>query len=133
MSELYFNDIFFRNFFDHQSVFTSIQSSVQPKISYPYDIISEETGITIEVPIPGMTKDDIKLDINGDIITLVSNRVKDEREYLIKRIAKRDFGLSWKLSSKLDTEHLQGIVKNGLLSIVIPLKDSAKPRTVEIQ
>ena len=126
-------DILFHNFFFPSSGFGSAATTKQP---HPLNIFYDETGLHFEVACTGLTKNDVKLDIEDDILKISYD--KPENPFLhpgtIHRgLSKKSFNLGYKISSKYDLSKADGKLENGLLEIFIPITEKAKPKTIKIK
>jgi HSP20 family protein len=127
-------DILFHNFFFPSSGFGSASTTKQP---HPLNIYYDETGLHFEVACTGLTKDDIKLDIEDDILKISYNKPEEDKKIhpgiIVNGLAKRSFNLGYKISSKYDLSKADGKLENGLLTIFIPITEKAKPKTIKIK
>jgi HSP20 family protein len=127
-------DILFHNFFHPTSGFLS---AVQAKQPHPLNIYYDKTGLHFEIACTGLTKDDIKVDIEDDILKISYNKPEEDKTLhpgtIVNGLAKRSFNLGYKISSKYDLSKADGKLENGLLSIFIPITEKAKPKNIEIK
>jgi HSP20 family protein len=127
-------DILFHNFFFPSSGFGSAATTKQP---HPLNILYDETGLHFEVACTGLTKNDIKLDIEDDILKISYDKPEDEKEIhpgtIHRGLSKKSFNLGYKISSKYDLSKADGKLENGLLEIFIPITEKAKPKTLKIK
>ena len=139
MSTLFFErntspfDLLFRDFFKSELDF---QPAINAKISHPVDIFETKHGLHFEVACTGLSKEDIELNIEGDILKISYNKENEEsteRSYICKGIAKRSFNLGYKIASKFDLSKAEAIMENGLLAIRIPFAEEAKPKVLKIK
>jgi HSP20 family molecular chaperone IbpA len=126
-------DIVWKNFFDVNSNFNTIQE----KINYPVDIYETEKGLRFELAVVGLTELDLDIQVEGDTL-----RVKHEKpdiaelyqiKYLQRGIARRSFDLAWKVASKFDLTKLEASLAQGLLILDIPYSAEQAPRKIEIK
>lgn len=128
-------DVLFRDLFNAQSGFGLLSET---KIPHPVDIYETKTGLTIEVACTGLSKDDVNVDIEGDIVRIGYNKNDSQksdtsdRTYQVKGIAKRSFNLAYKISSKFDLSKGTASMNKGLLIITIPFGLETAPRKVQI-
>lgn len=124
-------DIVWKNFFDANSNFNSIQE----KINYPVDIYETENGLRFELAVVGIKSDDLDIQVEGDILRIKHEKQTDDKpiEYLQKGIAKRSFDLAWKIASKFDLNQLEANMDRGLLIIDIPISSEKAPRKIQIK
>tara|TARA_B100000519_G_scaffold163203_1_gene146106 strand:+ start:286 stop:699 length:414 start_codon:yes stop_codon:yes gene_type:complete len=125
-------DILFRDFFKSDGDFTPFNSI---KVNHPVDIYEAEEGLNIDIACVGLTKKDIDLTIEGDILRVEYKKDKgsNEAEYIQRNIAKRAFNFGWRISRRFDLSKLNAKLENGLLHLYAPLADEAKPKTVTIK
>ena len=127
-------DILFHNFFFPSSGFGSAATTKQP---HPLNIFYDETGLHFEVACTGLTKDDVKVDIEDDILKISYNKPEEEKELhpgtIHRGLSKKSFNLGYKISSKYDLSKADGKLENGLLTIFIPITEKAKPKTIKIK
>jgi HSP20 family protein len=130
-------DLLFKDFFRSELNF---QPAVEAKISHPVDIFETEHGLHFEVACTGLSKSDIELNIEGDILKISYSKDAEaadvevqERNYIHRGIAKRSFHLGYKITSKFDLSKAEAMMENGLLAIRIPLAEEAKPKALKIK
>ena len=126
-------DILFRNFFKADEAFAPALNSKQP---HPLNIFYDDQGLHFEIACTGLTKKDIKIDIEGNEIKIHYLK-KDPEEplsegYIYHGLSKKSFSLGYKIAPKFDVEQTQAKLENGLLNILIPIADNAKKKTVKI-
>ena len=143
MSTLFFErntspfDLLFRDFFKSELDF---KPAIEAKISHPVDIFENKHGLHFDVACTGPSKEDIEINIEGDVLRISYNKPKDEAccetnecSYIHKGIAKRSFNLGYKIASKFDLSKAEAMMENGLLAIRIPFAEEAKPKTLRIK
>jgi len=95
----------------------------------------------VEVAAPGMTKKDFKVQLDGNMLTISSERTteKEEKEdvrYAIREFSYQSFSRSFNLQKDVvDTERIEAKYEDGVLHLLIPKKEQAKqkqPRLIEI-
>ena len=143
MSTLFFErnispfDILFRDLFKSELDF---QPAIEAKISHPVDIYENKNGLHFEIACTGLTKNDIEINIEGDILKISYNKPKDEAccevddcKYIHRGIAKRSFNLGYKVASKFNLSESSAEMKDGLLKISVPFAEEAKPKALKIK
>lgn len=124
---------FFRDFDDDFFRFPSVAE-------FKTDIKDLGNEVRLEADLPGIKKEDIKIDIENKYLTIsaqrnAENSEKDEKGNFIRQ--ERTFG-SFSRSfdiSGIKTEDISAKFENGVLSLTMPKKDKEIPekRTLEIQ
>jgi HSP20 family protein len=130
-------DLLFKDFFRSELNF---QPAIEAKISHPVDIYENQDGLHFEIACTGLTKDDIEINIEGDILKVSYNKSEDNKccdvndcTFLHKGIARRSFNLGYKVASKFNLPESEAEMKNGLLKISIPYAEEAKPKALKIK
>jgi len=91
-----------------------------------YYVTADEKQWTIEIPLPGMTKDNLKIDIEDSMITIEANAA-------IKSKAVRNFKCSWHIDEAVDTASITAKLENGLLLVTLPrIKPTRKSIAVTV-
>ena len=119
-------DILIKDFFNQDTEFRPAQ---QTKINHPVDIYEANEGLNIDIACVGLTKKDIDLTIEGDILRVEYKKDSgsNENEYIQRNIAKRAFNFGWRISRRYDLGQLEAKLTNGLLTLFAPLTEDSKP------
>jgi len=130
-------DLLVRDFFKSELDF---QPATKAKISHPVDIFENHNGLHFDIACTGLSKKDVEINIEGDILRVSYNKPKDEEccevndcNYIHRGVAKRSFNLGYKISPKFDLSEADASMENGLLKINIPFAESSKPKTLKIK
>jgi molecular chaperone IbpA len=96
----------------------SVRSATFP----PRDIVKTETGYTISLAVAGFKKNEIKIELNADMVLSVvgrkeTNTSSENPQYLYKGIAYRQFENKWQLFS--GDEIVKTTLEDGILTIII--------------
>jgi HSP20 family protein len=94
----------------------------------------------IELAVPGLKKEDIKIDLDQDVLTISSEQKEEKTEerdnYTRREFNYSSFSRSFYLPEIADTDKISAEYKDGVLNILIPKKESAikKPqKRIEIK
>ena len=121
-------DVLFKDFFKTD---VDYQFADATKLNHPVD----NEGLNIDIACVGLTKKDIDLTIEGDILRVEYKKEpgSTSAEYIQRNIAKRAFNFGWRISGRFDLSKLEAKLENGLLTLFAPLADEAKPKQVTIK
>lgn len=93
----------------------------------------------VELNAPGRNKEDFKVDINNDLLT-ISFEKKTEAENKDYKTIRKEFSFnsfkrSFSIDDKIDTEAIQAKYENGVLKLLLPKKEEVKtsPKQIAIQ
>tara|TARA_R100000322_G_scaffold73271_1_gene46022 strand:+ start:55 stop:468 length:414 start_codon:yes stop_codon:yes gene_type:complete len=125
-------DILIKDFFNTD---TEFRPAHQTKINHPVDIYEANDGLNIDIACVGLTKKDIEITVEGDILKVEYNKDKSKNDetYVHRNIAKRSFNLGWRISRRFDLSKLNAKLELGLLQLSAPLTEDNKPKTVTIK
>ena len=125
-------DILIKDFFNTD---TEFRPAHQTKINHPVDIYEANEGLNIDIACVGLTKKDIEITVEGDILKVEYNRDKSKKDesYVHRNIAKRSFNLGWRISRRFDLSKLNAKLELGLLQLSAPLTEDNKPKKVTIK
>lgn len=107
------------------------QRAVLPAV----DVFEDAAGITLLADMPGVTKDQLELKIEGDAL-LIEGAVRPlapeglEAVYAEVRVPR--FRRSFTLSRELNTERIEANLKDGVLMLRIPKQAHAQPRRIPV-
>jgi HSP20 family protein len=100
------------------------------------DIAEHENEYTLLLAIPGVKKDDVKLHVENNVLTISGERKRyqlpEKASFVRNEIATGEFTRTVKLSQDIDTEQISAELNDGVLKIVLPKQEAAKPRTITI-
>lgn len=127
MSNASLFDEFFNDFFSNPNYLIGKEKS-----SYPMNInrVVDENGVVkayhLEYALAGFKKDEIKVTISNDILTVKAEHNTEEtseeteRETVYRGISYRNLSMSYKLMDNVDKKNITSKFENGLLEINIP-------------
>ena len=126
-------DILFRNHFKSDSTFQPVGNFKQP---HPVNIFYNDAGLHFEVACTGLTKKDIVIDIEGDILKISYTKPVDDEIHpgmIHHGLSKKSFDLRYKIAPKFNLGDIDATLANGKLDIFIPLAEEAKPKSIKIK
>ncbi|MBF1401946.1 MAG: Hsp20/alpha crystallin family protein [Prevotella histicola] len=89
------------------------------------NVLETETDYTVEVAVPGLSKDDFEVNINNDgDLTIKMEKKSDEKEqkahYLRREFAYSKYEQTLILPDDVEKEHIAARVVNGVLTVTLP-------------
>jgi HSP20 family protein len=101
------------------------------------DILESENDLVLTADVPGIELKDIEIRIENGTLTIKGERkfegkAGDQGYHRIERNY-GTFARSFALPASVDTEKVKAEYKNGVLTVTLPKKDVAKPRTVKVE
>jgi HSP20 family protein len=132
-----FNHLFNRELVDWNNAGFSSEDSTLPAVN----ILEDENRIQIEVAAPGMKKEDFKIDLEHNRLTvsaeISSENTESGEKYSRKEFSYRSFSRLFNIPVEtIDGEQIQAAYKDGILLVTLPKREELKPkpsRAIEIQ
>ena len=126
----FFNDLFTRDLWNRDFSNHSVTNTSIPAVNI------RETAENFEVAVaaPGMKKEDFRVELDGNLLTITSERKEKNEQREGERYTRREFSYqSFQRSFQLpkdvvDADKIEARYENGLLQLVIPKKEEAKQR-----
>lgn len=101
------------------------------------DVVENDDEFVITAELPGAKRDDITVELHDGVLTLRGEKKteRDEKRDHARYVERSygSFSRSFSLPSNADGEKLAATFKDGVLSLRIPKREEAKPRTINIQ
>ncbi len=87
----------------------------------------------VELAAPGFDKNDFNIELNHDMLTVssekkVENEIKEGQQFARREFSYQSFSRSFTLPNTVDGEKIRAKYENGILKVVIPKKEEAKPK-----
>ena len=125
-----FEDFFNRDFFDW-----GLSNQSQTNTSIPAVNIKETNDhFEVEVAAPGMKKDDFKVEVDNNVLTISSERKEENEEKQEGKFNRREFSYqsfqrSFHLAKEVvDSDNIEAKYQDGVLSLRIPKREEVKPK-----
>jgi HSP20 family molecular chaperone IbpA len=102
----------------------------------PVDVIEDNNGITLTADLPGVTKENLAIRVEGDRLTIEGRVTLGEAQHmqsLYAEIRAAHYKRTFILSRELDTAQIAASIKDGVLVLHVPKLEQAKPRRIEVK
>ena len=101
------------------------------------DIYEDKDKTTVRAELPGMRKEDIHVNLDGDTLTISGERKQEEEHkngeaYRSERFFGR-FIRTITLPHAVDPKKIQANYKDGVLTITLPKSEDSKPKQIEVR
>jgi HSP20 family protein len=125
-----FDDFFSRDLWNWGLANSSSTNTTVPLVN----IKETNENFEVEMAAPGMDKNDFKVELDGNLLTIVSekneeNEVKEGERYSKREFSYQSFQRSFQLPKDVvDADKIEAKYENGVLKLIVPKKEEAKPR-----
>lgn len=133
----FFNEVFNRDWMDWSAHNFSETNTTLPSVN----IKEGNEFFEVEMAAPGLEKKDFKIDLNNGVLTISSekkskNEIRKGQKFTRKEFSYQSFSRQFSLPDIVDGEKITAKYDNGILKVVIPVKEEARKqlaRTIEIK
>ena len=100
------------------------------------DVYETPEALRLDLELPGLDQRAIELRVDGDELVVEGERRMDreapaEQFHRVERSYGK-FSRRFRLPSTVDRDQIQAKYRNGVLAIVLPKKDSARPKAIKV-
>lgn len=107
----------------------------QQAIAPAVDVIESSVGITLLADVPGVSKEHLTIQVDGENLTIEGQAqidVSENIDLLHSEVRSAYFRRTFTLSRDLDPAKIEATLKNGVLQMHIPKSEAAKPKRIEV-
>ena len=100
------------------------------------DIFESEDEITLLADMPGVTSDGVIIDLHNDELKVageIEPQGSEKETYLLREYETGRFHRHFSLSDRVDQDKISASIKDGVLRLVLPKVEKAKPRRIEVK
>ncbi|OLD64610.1 MAG: molecular chaperone [Acidobacteria bacterium 13_1_40CM_2_68_5] len=103
----------------------------------PVDIEEEGDRVVLRAEIPGVSRDDIDVSVENGTLTLRGEK-KQERKIEAENADRLErfygsFSRSFVLPTRINAERIKATYKDGVLEVVLPKAEEARPKKIKVQ
>jgi HSP20 family protein len=124
----------FDRFFENDLFNWSNRNYSNTNTTLPSVNIKENSeAFEVEMAAPGLAKSDFNIELNHDLLTISSDKetgkeTTEGQEFTQREFSYQSFSRSFTLPNSADSEKIKAKYENGILKVVIPKKEEAKPK-----
>ncbi|HXG37856.1 MAG TPA: Hsp20/alpha crystallin family protein [Bacteroidota bacterium] len=101
------------------------------------DIAEHDNEFVVKVELPGVSKDDVKVTLESNILTIRGEKkqdreTKNENYHRLERTY-GSFQRSFTLPSSVRSDKIEAVYKDGILTITLPKAEEAKPKLIDVK
>jgi HSP20 family protein len=101
------------------------------------DVVDQDDHILVRVELPGVRKDDVKVSLSDNVLTVKAETCKEEKkaegDYYRREIAQSACSRSVTLPVNVDAAKVTATLADGVLEITLGKTDEAKKRNIKVQ
>ncbi len=100
-----------------------------------YTVLPQEDAYIVKIDLPGASKDRTTLSLEDNILSVKANRRSERPKSwnpVHRELSDADYSLRLRLSIPVDEARLTAQLADGVLTLTLPLRESAKPRQIPL-
>ena len=102
----------------------------------PADVVETEADFRVALDVPGLDPKELSIQVENDTLTVQAERKQPEAtpEATVHR-SERAYGTffrSFTLPASVDATRVEATYESGVLAVVLPKREEAKPRTITV-
>jgi HSP20 family protein len=101
----------------------------------PVDLYRDGDRYVLNADLPGIDPGSVDIDVDGQLLTIRANRTPDSRttgSWLAQERPHGSYLRQFSVGEGIDSDGITAHYDNGVLSVVIPVSEKAKPRKIEV-
>jgi len=101
----------------------------------PVDIVETPEGITLRADLPGVSRENLDIRVDGDTLTIEGSVMLGEPAQLqgvYAEVRRARYRRSFVLSRDLDAAKIDANLRDGVLTLQVPRLEQAKPRRISV-
>jgi HSP20 family molecular chaperone IbpA len=119
-----------------REVETKQESTIPARTFVPItDIFETDQALTLKLEMPGVAKDRVDVRVENDILT-IEGRIDwgayNDLQPLYTEYNVGSYARSFQLSSKIEQDAISAALKDGVMTLILPKAERAKPRKIQV-
>jgi HSP20 family protein len=101
------------------------------------DVYEEKDEVVVKAELPGMAKEEIEVNLAGDVLTIKGEKKKEEEikeeDYRYRERSYGSFVRSLELPCEVKADQVKATFKDGVLEVRLPKTEEAKKQSVAVK
>jgi HSP20 family protein len=110
----------------------TVNNSTPDARSLPVDVRDEDEAYVLTAFVPGLTAEELNIQILDDTLSLEGEYKQDENQYLLSELPSGAFRRTLRLPTELDADKAEATIDNGVLTLRLPKAESARPKVIKV-
>jgi len=114
---------------------TDNQPARQEYVTPEVNIFETKDGYVLQAEMPGVSKDDLEITLEGNEITITGRRSTEpvSGEPIFRERQTADFRRVFELDPAIDTSKISAKMDQGVLTLTLPKSEQVKPRKITVE
>src|ERR1700754_3843460 len=101
----------------------------------PMDVYRDADNYVLNADLPGIDPESVDVDVDGQLLSIRAERptrTQADVRWIARERSAGTYLRRFPLGQGIDTAHISASYDNGVLSVVLPVSEKAKPRKVQV-
>lgn len=101
-----------------------------------YSVSGNADAYDVRILMPGVSKTGVRVDFEESVLTVhgkCGTSTPDGWKVLHSELPRADFQLRLRLNAPVDEDKMTATMENGVLTLHLPVRETAKPRRIQVQ
>ena len=116
--------------------FSAVPSWTGGEFMPRFDVKETKDAYVLKADLPGLKDEDVDVSLNGNVLTISGKREEEHRDegeqYYAMERSYGSFARSFSLPDSVDGEQVSADLKNGVLTVRLPVRPGAQPKKIAI-
>lgn len=120
---------------ENQAVSGAERTRTEPVYTPAVDIYETQDELVLVADLPGVSKEDLTIKLDDEILTIegAAQASAAPGQQLLSEYTSGTFYRQFTVGEAIDREKIDASLKNGVLELVLPKAEKAKPKRIEVK
>lgn len=96
------------------------------------NIREEDEAFILSALAPGLTAEDLNIQVLDDVVRIEGEYRQDENQYLMRELPYGSFTRTLRLPAPIEANRVEARIADGILTLTLPKAESARPKRIKI-
>ncbi|MGB7874204.1 MAG: Hsp20/alpha crystallin family protein [Anaerolineales bacterium] len=96
------------------------------------NVRDEEDTFVLSALVPGLTADDLNIQVLEDVVRIEGEFNANEEDYLLRELPNGSFRRALRMPTEIDADKVEAKITDGVLTLRLPKAESARPKKIKI-
>lgn len=101
--------------------------------AFPVDVYQDNDAVFVRAELPGFRKEDLRVNVADDTLTITAHAITGDKKVEDAPKTETSVERAIALPENLNYDKVAAAYENGLLTVTLPKREEAKPKTVAVE
>ena len=96
------------------------------------NVREEDEAYLLSASVPGLTADDLNIQVLDDVVRIEGEYKADETAYLLRELPNGPFSRTLRLPTVIEADQVEARITDGILNLRLPKAESARPKKIKV-